>query len=1125
MKDSLSHTDRLERGKLLVDLFVWRFDPSYRHLARYAAIPLALTIELLNHLHSKFLCTEVPYFEARSDLLLSDDLCREVGREQYVIDSDVRAFLLDDMRKRAEGRRRMQKVAEELLEYVGYMVRNGRALRDLRAQEWAAMVYLDRHRKQAIIEIAETYCQCFLTGEGQDVNRAEVARLSLLVVEELEPQLSETPYYPIVEYARIAGKILAANREEEREFTREGLPEIHIPGVEYPLPSLSRLIRSTEILLRQVSAGTYKPDGDSNIAVANRFALRMLLESLHGSLSEEEINRVINALNVRTPVEVLHLAGEAGIGVGDDQIWIKSEAKIGENAAGESEVSRLLIEASKRASVLIRPEIITLGNLPAGFSEFASRILETARVENETRIIMLQGERKANLALEAMHYLSSEFPDALLRVDMAAGTVDSTMALKKCIYPFIAVGETLPEGIDALSARYQEIFSDRRALILLDRAPDLGSFEPLIPPRGSVLMVAKVVQLDELIDRVKSYISNISKYHREKIESYLIDLAEARQSNSLREEMIALDSLGNALSELGEASIAREFYERALGIAYDMSDKPHQLQLLINLARALSDLGLVDQSLDRFEDALIYAQRIKDRAAEAEAWSGKGDAYAKFGQWERASECYERGMEIARESDDSVAEVRSLKQLASAALGQGDTDRTIRYFEAALEIYHKIGDRRGESEILLAVAGLYFERDKPAFAINRYKTALPILSEIDDRQGEATALNGLGRAYDISGEINNAVEYYERALTAYREIGDRSGEADVLMRLSLTGVNAERDQAVERYEQAIAWAEEALKIYVELNSPEVERLKEQIAKWRLAAATTAGIMISTFEFETVWLNASGSITERRKLQRHQFIEELAPDIAFEMVEIPGRTFKMGSPENEARDFDSEKPQQLVTVSPFFMGKYQVTQKQWRTVASLPKVSRNLESDPSHFKGDDLPVERVSWEEAVEFCKRLSLATGRKYRLPTEAEWEYACRAGTETPFAFGETITPEIVNYNGESPYAMTPSARNRRQTVAVGSLGVANGFGLYDMHGNVWEWCMDWYSENYYRQRTSDAPIDDPIGPSTGSKRVIRGGGWYPDAQNCRSAYRGRSSPGHHTDSLGFRIVRALSG
>ncbi len=172
------------------------------------------------------------------------------------------------------------------------------------------------------------------------------------------------------------------------------------------------------------------------------------------------------------------------------------------------------------------------------------------------------------------------------------------------------------------------------------------------------------------------------------------------------------------------------------------------------------------------------------------------------------------------------------------------------------------------------------------------------------------------------------------------------------------------------------------------------------------------------------------------------------------------------------------------------------------------------TSPSHFKGDDLPVESVSWNECQKFC----LMTGLS--LPNEAQWEYACRAGTSTPFSFGATITPEQVNYNGKYPYGDAPKGLDRPKAVAVGSLP-ANGFGLHDMHGNVWEWCEDVYDANFYGTPAAAGP--DPVSTSGSGDRVIRGGGWYLFASYCRSAFRGGLRPGDRSEPFGFRPLRPL--
>jgi formylglycine-generating enzyme required for sulfatase activity len=199
-----------------------------------------------------------------------------------------------------------------------------------------------------------------------------------------------------------------------------------------------------------------------------------------------------------------------------------------------------------------------------------------------------------------------------------------------------------------------------------------------------------------------------------------------------------------------------------------------------------------------------------------------------------------------------------------------------------------------------------------------------------------------------------------------------------------------------------------------------------------------------------------------------------------------------------------------------IGQYAVTQAQWRAVAGLPKRQIDLNSDPSRFKGDNLPVEQVSWLEAVEFCDRLSQFTGRTYRLPSEAEWEYACRAATTTPFYFGETITTDLVNYNGNYTYNRGPKGIYREKTTAVGSFP-PNAFGLYDMHGNVYEWCADPWPGNY-----NSAPTDGSVWESGRYTqcRVVRGGSWITGPSGCRSADRYVSEPDSRGTIYGFRVV-----
>ena len=281
-----------------------------------------------------------------------------------------------------------------------------------------------------------------------------------------------------------------------------------------------------------------------------------------------------------------------------------------------------------------------------------------------------------------------------------------------------------------------------------------------------------------------------------------------------------------------------------------------------------------------------------------------------------------------------------------------------------------------------------------------------------------------------------------------------------------------------------------------------------------------------FNFEVIRVDDSGNIVDRFQKSIRQKIEDLGNGIKLQMVYIPGGTFTMGSPESEEGRYDDEGPQHDVTVPPFFMGKYPVTQGQWKEIASRTdlKVKLDLKLEPSYFKEpyQDIdrwhrPVERVSWYEAVEFCERLSKLTQRNYRLPSEAEWEYACRAGTTTPFYFGNTITPELVNYDGQYVYGNAQKGEYREETTPVGQF-YPNAFGLYDMHGNVSEWCLDTWHNSY-----DGAPTDGSAWETGGhsTRRVRRGGSWFFDPRWCRSAPRNYFvSDETGNDLIGFRLV-----
>ena len=290
--------------------------------------------------------------------------------------------------------------------------------------------------------------------------------------------------------------------------------------------------------------------------------------------------------------------------------------------------------------------------------------------------------------------------------------------------------------------------------------------------------------------------------------------------------------------------------------------------------------------------------------------------------------------------------------------------------------------------------------------------------------------------------------------------------------------------------------------------------------------------LSVFNFEIVGVNAKGEQIKKESKQSQYFSEDLGNGITLEMVAIPGGTFLMGTEDEEIEKlvkkfnwegFGGERPQHEVTVPSFFMGKYPITQAQWKAIASRTdlKVKQDLDFKPAYFKdrpdSDRRPVEQVNWYDAVEFCARLSKLTVREYRLPSEAEWEYACRAGTTTPFYFGETITGELANYNASNTYAEQAKVEYLDGTTPVGQFP-PNAFGLYDMHGNVWEWCADTWHDNY-----DGAPTDGSAWIENGddNRSPPRGCSWFSLPDFCRSAFRYFLNRRVNRSSYnGFRVV-----
>ncbi|MGJ3251868.1 MAG: SUMF1/EgtB/PvdO family nonheme iron enzyme [Elainellaceae cyanobacterium] len=294
----------------------------------------------------------------------------------------------------------------------------------------------------------------------------------------------------------------------------------------------------------------------------------------------------------------------------------------------------------------------------------------------------------------------------------------------------------------------------------------------------------------------------------------------------------------------------------------------------------------------------------------------------------------------------------------------------------------------------------------------------------------------------------------------------------------------------------------------------------------VSATPSSSSALKSFSFEVAKVNAQGKEIQRQRQQAQYFAENLGNGVTLEMVQIPSGTCWIGQTSAETQElirqvgeekyqtyFARELPRHRVNVSPFSMGKFPVTQAQYEAVMGTNPATQY---DNDRFVVPDKPVVGVSWHDAIAFCERLSQQTKTEYRLPSEAEWEYACRAGTQTPFHFGETITTDLANYNGNYIYGSAPKGEYREKPTPVGSFS-ANAFGLFDMHGTVLEWCLDYWHENY-----QDAPTDGSAWNIGGDSdiRILRGGSWFNNPTFCRSANRSGSSPGDVFTDVGFRVV-----
>ena len=643
----------------------------------------------------------------------------------------------------------------------------------------------------------------------------------------------------------------------------------------------------------------------------------------------------------------------------------------------------------------------------------------------------------------------------------------------------------------------------------------------------------------------------------------------------------ALTNIGNACVKFGNDPLAITFFEYALRIVSKLDKKTLELEadlqsiatkiieegnklestilieIITNLGTALFRTGEVKRAIEFYEQALSINRERRNRRGEGYALNNLGKAYEALGELGKAIGFYEQALEINREEGDYRNEALTCLQLAELYEKGGIISSAISFAELAFKNFEYLNDPQGErARELFARLQATSSQDSEhydcliAYSTKDFHFALRLQTALKDKginclvgkplDDESTQFQlAYSKPYDkvlLCLSSQTLLEQFKWARFEAEKLGAKK-LFPLLLGSSLSSVKNSQMLNLANFKLQDNVLSNEIGTSELIDFRDWESDESVFQKQVNVLANRLGFFtLTSFTFTTVKLDQRGKEIERQHLQANQFSEELAPDINLEMVSIPGGTFMMGSDEKavdqafaEAKRYNKdpqrewftrELPQHKVTLSPFYMGKFTITQEQWRVIAAdkTLKVARDLEADPAYFKDKpdsaQRPVEQVSWEDAEEFCARLAKKTGRAYRLPTEAEWEYACRAGTTTPFAFGETITPDIVNYNGGYPYAEAPKGKDRSETIPVGSLGVANAFGLFDMHGNVWEWCQDWYGE--YEGKD----LIDPTGVKSGSSRVLRGGSCGYNARDCRAADRSLSSPDLRVDAFGFRCV-----
>ena len=503
----------------------------------------------------------------------------------------------------------------------------------------------------------------------------------------------------------------------------------------------------------------------------------------------------------------------------------------------------------------------------------------------------------------------------------------------------------------------------------------------------------------------------------------------------------------------------------------------------------------------------------------AESLYRSGEGFYKMGNLEEAERLLRNAMNV------NPNHFRARLLLGQVLLGRGDAASAVEMLEPA---YH-FDARSAQPGLIGALLALAETQDGSA-RLNTYNRIL----ELDPDQ-----VTAMKKKQSFLLEIAKTAAQkgnFDAALHLYRQTGDNEGVTSVLagkQKLARRLALAKKREKAEDWTGAIGIYQTLLQEFPERKDWQA-RLRHATNQKTLAESyLQAGLALRQGKKDAArrllakivgfqpdykdalrylflvvkGIDVEEILKENRLARAQQHVEELGAGATLEMVWIPGGNFVMGSPEDELGRFDRESPQHAVAVPSFFLGKYPVTQEQWEAV---------MDENPSRFQDAKRPVDSVTWHEAARFCAALRDKTGKAYRLPSESEWEYACRAGTTTPFHFGNAITFELANYDATRAYSTEPVGEYRGETSPVGSF-LPNGFGVYDMHGNVWEWCADAWHRNY-----ENAPCDGSSWDADGdeSLRVMRGGAWDILPNGCRSAFRDFDNPASRDASYGFRVA-----